>query len=209
MEIVVGKTSQPTPMMAGLIRYAIFNPYWNVPEDLARDTYARRVLKEGPGYLATARLEALSDWTGQAKVLDPTTVDWTAVAEGRRSLRLRQRPGAGNMMGQVKLMLPNELGIYLHDTPFKALFAQSPRTFSSGCVRLEDAARLTRWLLGTRGAPGADPRPERQVDLPRPAPVYITYFTVAPGPDGPIFRKDPYRRDAVQIARLQGRVILR
>jgi len=198
MKVIVGKQNEPTPLMAGMIRYAMFNPYWNVPEDLVSEGWAPRVLAQGPQVFTEKNMEALSDWSPNAHVLDPASIDWRAVAAGQY-LRVRQKPGAGNMMGNVKFMLPNDLGIYLHDTPNKALFASTERWFSSGCVRLEDAPRLTRWLFGE--TPNA-PTPDYRVDLKEPVPVYITYFTAAPGPSGVTFRRDIYGRDAVSMAAL-------
>ena len=61
---------------------------------------------------------------------------------------VRQRPGPANSLGQFKFDLPDGDGIYLHDTPKKELFVQEQRKLSHGCVRLEDAPRLARWLLG-------------------------------------------------------------
>lgn len=204
MKVVVGKSTDQTPMMAGLIRYTMVNPYWNIPPDLVRKRIAPSVLDEGPSYLKTKRYEVLSDWTDDARVLKPTEVDWEAVAAGRKELPVRQRPGGDNAMGKMKFMFPNDLGIYLHDTPEKQLFREDERLFSAGCVRLEDAPRLAKWLfnkpLVVKG--GA---PERRVDLPEPVPVYITYMTAAPQ-DGTIaYRDDIYNRDKIQMARLQGR----
>jgi murein L,D-transpeptidase YcbB/YkuD len=124
-------------MLAGLMHYAIVNPYWNVPPDLARTKVAPGVLAKGVGFLKSMRYEVLSDWTEKATVLDPKTVDWRAVAAGRSEIRVRQLPGKGNSMGRMKFMMPNDLGIYLHDTPDRHLFADANRYFSSGCVRLE------------------------------------------------------------------------
>src|SRR3546814_17706315 len=84
------------------------------------------------------RYEALSDWTANASVLDPANIDWSAIAQGRENVRVRQLPGRNNAMGRMKFMFPNDLGIYLHDTPDKSLFSEKERQFSSGCVRLED-----------------------------------------------------------------------
>src|SRR5439155_5424388 len=36
MKVVVGKAREPTPAMAAVVRYAVLNPYWNMPPDLAR-----------------------------------------------------------------------------------------------------------------------------------------------------------------------------
>jgi murein L,D-transpeptidase YcbB/YkuD len=87
------------------------------------------------------------------------------------------------------------LGVYLHDTPERDLLREAARQFSAGCVRVEDAPRLARWLFGR---PLEVPRGgrEQNVDLPAPVPVYITYFTAAPDGDGIAYRADVYNRDA-------------
>ncbi|WP_309089709.1 L,D-transpeptidase family protein [Phenylobacterium sp.] len=197
MKVVTGKPSQPTPIMAGMIRHLIFNPYWNVPEDLVRTSIAPKVLEHGLKYVEDEGLEVLADYSDGAPVLDPASVDWKAVEAGTLSVRVRQRPGPKNMMGKVKLMLPNPLGIYLHDTPHKGDFAKSERLASSGCVRLEDAMRLARLLVGETAAEAAVAvgGEEKRVDLVEPVPVYITYFTAIPTEEGLVFRPDVYGRD--------------
>lgn len=193
MRVVVGKPTEQTPMMAGMMRYVTLNPYWNVPEDLVRDRLAPRILKQRTS-LDTLGYEALSDYTANATLLDPATIDWTAVAAGQRDVRVRQLPGRDNAMGRIKFMFPNDLGVYLHDTPDKDLFRKPVRRFSSGCVRLEDARKLEIWLFGKAvEAPSAGP--EQAVWLPRPMPVYLTYFTAFPDGKGVTFRNDPYGRD--------------
>ena len=107
-------------------------------------------------------------------------------------------------MGKMKFMFPNDLGIYLHDTPDKALFDEEERRFSSGCVRVEDAPRLAKWLFGEPIRASSD-EPEQQVNLDRPVPVYITYLTAAPTETGIAFREDAYGRDDGQLERLASR----
>lgn len=195
MRVVVGKPEMQTPAMAGFIRYAQVNPYWNIPPDLVQQRIAANVLDKGIGYFRSSGYQALSDWSDDAKVIDPAGVDWRAVAEGRQEVRVRQLPGGDNFMGKVKFMFPNAQGIYLHDTPDKGLMKHDLRHFSSGCVRLENADRLGRWLLG-RPLPTKARKPEQRVDLPVPVPVYITYLTAAPGIDGSLaFTPDVYGRD--------------
>jgi murein L,D-transpeptidase YcbB/YkuD len=189
MRVVVGKRAMPTPVMAGLIRYAALNPYWNLPPDLIRQR-----ARGGAAAIRAEHLEVLSDWSPQARRLDPNSVDWRAVAAGRRYVNLRQTPGAHNMMGRIKFMLPNDLGVYLHDTPLRGLFASADRRQSSGCVRLEDAGRLERWLFRGR-VPTPNGTPEQRVDLPEAVPVYIGYFTALPTQDGAAFVPDVYARD--------------
>jgi murein L,D-transpeptidase YcbB/YkuD len=202
MKVIVGKPTEATPMMAGVIRYAIFNPYWNVPPDLIRETYAPQVRARASA-LEALRMDPWSDYTDEARKLDPASIDWAAVARGDVTVGLRQRPGDTNSMGAVKFMLPNELGIYLHDTPKKALFAKAQRNFSAGCVRVEDYRRLERWLYGRSDIGPRGSAPEQRVNLLNPAPVYITYLTAIPGADRIILNPDIYSRDAALAAQLQ------
>ena len=106
-------------------------------------------------------------------------------------------------MGRITFMFPNDLGIYLHDTPAKELFRDPDRRFSSGCVRVEDAARLARWLFG-RSVMARSKAPEQHLDLPDPVPVYITYLTAMPTDEGIVFREDAYGRDGVRPAKRGG-----
>ena len=112
---------------------------------------------------------------------------------------MRQRPGPLNGMGEVKFMFPNDLGIYLHDTPGKALFQKSERTFSAGCVRLEDAQGLKRLILGDTPL-AVSTIPEQYIPLSRPVPVFLAYLTAFPQAGKIVERPDVYQRDAKDFA---------
>jgi murein L,D-transpeptidase YcbB/YkuD len=174
MKVIVGKPDTPTPALKDVIHYETLNPYWHVTADLAKTLIAPRVLQEGDAYLSGRGYEVVSGWGQDAQVLSPESVDWKAVAAGKAQVYVRQRPGPANSLGQFKFDLPNGDGIYLHDTPKKELFAQDARNLSHGCVRLEDAPRLARWLLG-RDPPAAS-APEENILLPRPVPITISYL---------------------------------
>ena len=204
MRVVVGKPNQPTPTMAALIRYTSLRPYWNVPPDLAAERVAPYVLKQGPRFLRASGYEVLSDWSSKPTVVDPRTIDWKAVAAGRKEIRVRQLPGPGNSMGSMKFMFPNAQGIYLHDTPSTELFAEASRLFSGGCVRLEAAPRLAAWLHGGTAPQPAGPQAEQRVLLDRPVPVYLTYLTAVPSGNEVAFYEDIYGRDASALAQLGG-----
>jgi L,D-transpeptidase YcbB len=203
MKVIVGKPSTQTPMLASTIYRATLNPYWNVPQDMVQRLIAPRVIDQGVGYLKSHGYQVLSSYGDNAELIDAAKVDWRAVAAGREVVKVRQLPGPGNSMGQVKFSFPNSDDIFLHDTPKKELFASADRDVSNGCIRLEDAQRLSHWLFGRQvAAPSADP--EQVVELPRPVPVYVTYFTAAPGERGIVFRDDGYGRDAALLAQLGG-----
>ncbi|MDQ3245521.1 MAG: L,D-transpeptidase family protein, partial [Pseudomonadota bacterium] len=207
MRVVVGKPKYATPMMSAFIRYAALNPYWNVPPDLTAERIAPNVRKQGAAYLRRLGYEVLSDWGPNPNVVDPATIDWKAVADGSIRIRVRQLPGPHNAMGQMKFMFPNIEGVYLHDTPEKELLTEASRLFSGGCVRLEDAPRLGRWLFGTTlNANGAEP--EQPVPLANPVPVYLTYLTAVPSGSSVAFFDDIYGRDAVRLAQPTGATAL-
>jgi murein L,D-transpeptidase YcbB/YkuD len=145
-----------------------------VTPDLAKTIVAPRVLKDGDAYLTQQGYEIVTGWGPDGRVVSPDSVDWKAVAAGTQQIYVRQKPGPANSLGHFKFDLPNGDGIYLHDTPRRELFAQDQRSLSHGCVRLEDAPRLARWLLGKD--PPVVSAPEQNVLLPQPVPITISYL---------------------------------
>ena len=202
MRAIVGAPETKTPMMALLMRGAKVNPYWNVPQDMVRDFTAKNVLKQGTSYIKNYNYEVLTGSGNSIAPIDPKNVDWSAVAAGQQTVLVRQLPGPWNSMGEIKFETPNDYGIYLHDTPNKALFAKADRWISNGCVRLEDADRFTTWVFG--GNPQSAQR-ETMVEVQSPVPVYMTYLTVGTSRDGVQFRPDPYNFDEQAMNRLFGR----
>lgn len=194
MRVVVGKLKWATPMFAAHLRYATLNPYWNVPPDLVPEDVAVYVLKYGVNYLKTRGYQVLSDWTDNATVVDPATIDWQAVMDGKTELRIRQLPGPRNVLGVVKYSMPNPFGIYLHDTSSPDLLNKETRLFSGGCIRLQDAQRLGAWLFG-RQLKATSKDPDIQVPLDQPVPVFVTYLTAIPEDGSIAFLDDVYGRD--------------
>ena len=198
MRVIVGKSdsSTQTPMLASTIYFATLNPYWHVSDDMIRTLIAPNVLQQGLGYLKSHGYEVMPDSSAgyDGKPLDPTKVNWNAVANGEVRLKVRQLPGPANSMGRMKFGFPNAYDIYLHDTPKKDLFASDDRDLSHGCIRLEDAERLGRWLM-QRDPSTAARAPEQNVALPTPVPIYITYMTAHADGGTLAFADDPYGKD--------------
>src|SRR3546814_254213 len=203
MRVVVGKPKHATPMMHAFIRGAALNPYWNVPPDLAAERIAPNVVKQGIGYLKAQKYQVLSDWGTNPTVVDPSTIDWQAVADGRIEIRVRQLPGPENALGNMKFVFPNAQGIFLHDTPERELLGEASRLYSGGCIRLEDAPRFARWLFG-RDLKKSGNAPEQRVPIPTLVPLYITYLTAVPSGDSIAYFDDVYGRDAARLAQLGG-----
>ena len=201
MKVIVGKAdpSTQTPLLASTIYYATLNPYWHVDAPMVRSLIARNVLDQGISYLSRQGYQVMDPSSGE--LLDPAKVDWHAVAAGDEKVRVRQLPGPRNSMGRIKIGFPNSDDIYLHDTPNKDLFAQDDRTLSHGCIRLQDAERLGRWLMG-RDPQAASTDPEQNVLLPKPVPIYVTYLTAHVDNGQLSFVDDIYGRDS-QVAALR------
>jgi murein L,D-transpeptidase YcbB/YkuD len=202
MKVIVGKRSTQTPMVASVIYYATLNPYWNVPPDLVQKLTAPRVLDQGFGYLKSHGYQVVEGTGDDTELVSPASVDWRAVAAGRATVRVRQLPGPANSMGHIKFPFPNDGDIYLHDTPQKALFAEDDRDLSNGCIRLEDARRFGRWLMGREPTTSSD-APEQHVLLPKPVPIYVTYLTALPSNGQIALTEDVYGRDTPSMAALR------
>lgn len=205
MRVVVGKRKYPTPMMTALVRFAALNPYWYVPTDLTAERIAPMVVKQGMKYLDRQGYQVVSSFDEEnPQIIDPKTVNWQAVADGKQQVLVRQLPGPYNSMGRIKFMFPNVAGVYLHDNPERELFEQAARLYSGGCVRLEDAWRLSHWMFGkdlTWEGAGI----EQKVMLDRRLPVYITYLTAVPDVSSVAFLDDVYGRDGVRVAGTPGK----
>ena len=200
MKVIVGKAdpSTQTPMLASTIYYATLNPYWHVSDDMIRSLIARNTADQGLGYLKSHGYQVLSP---DGEMLDPAKVDWHAVADGRETVQVRQLPGPANSMGRIKFGFANSSDIYLHDTPSKDLFAQDDRSLSHGCIRLEDAERLGRWLLG-RDPQTTSLDPEQNVLLPAPTPIYVTYLTAQVNGGQLGYVDDLYGRDTAGLSQV-------
>lgn len=191
--VVVGKTSTPTPIFSNTMKFLIVNPVWNVPESIIKKEFLPKA--EGdPSYLA-AHGYTVSYRNGQLVVKQPS--------------------GAKNALGRIKFMFPNDYSVYLHDTPSKGLFSASRRAFSHGCVRVDQPFAFAESVLNTSSDDGGPAKwsqkrlermlgnSERYVNLPKPLPIHIEYFT-AGVEDGQLkLREDIYdytRRVAAALA---------
>ena len=207
MRVVAGRPDPiaQTPMMNAFIRFEALNPYWNSPPDITSRKLAPTILKEGRAYFTKPGYDLVDQFGENARVLDPMSVDWHAVAAGRVKVNLRQRPGPANSMGRMKFMFPNEQGIWLHDTPEKEKIEDAARLESNGCVRLEDAPRFSRWLFYGRPPSPKGARPEQKVNLPQPVPLYITYLTAVPSGTSIVYFDDFYGKDRAQARQFAAR----
>lgn len=201
MRVVVGRPYRRTPVFSGNMTYLVLNPSWEVPNNIAvRDKLP--LIKADSTYLAGQGYSLLQGWGADERVVDPASVDWDSITARNFRYRLRQRPGELNALGRVKFMFPNVHSVYLHDTPSRELFAQASRTFSSGCIRLEQPLELAELLLSGNDnwrRPNIDRTvqggKETVVKLRQAIPVHLLYWTAWADADAIQFRDDIYERD--------------
>lgn len=204
--VIVGQTYRKTPVFSEAMRHIVLNPDWTVPRSIAVNEILPKA-KADPSYLDTQNFDLL-DASGRR--VAATAVNWPAMSGTSFPYRIVQRPGPTNALGLVKFIFPNKHNVYLHDTPSRGLFEKSGRTFSHGCIRVKDPLKLAEILLGNRAGWSRSQIDAavaqgglRQVNLTRPLPVMILYWTVDPNFDGTArFYHDVYGRDARLLAAL-------
>jgi L,D-transpeptidase YcbB len=192
-----------TPVFENSIRYLVFRPYWNVPPKILGDEVVPDIA-EDRGFVRDHEMEVT---TTAGEVVTSGIVS-DAVLKQLRSgtLLVRQKPGADNPLGLLKIIFPNEHHVYLHDTAQGGeMFAWDQRALSHGCIHLQHPAELAYWLL--RDKPGWTLERVRQamqegrdnvtVNLTVPVPILIVYTTAIVQGDGEVhFYRDIYGHDA-------------
>jgi murein L,D-transpeptidase YcbB/YkuD len=210
MRVIVGSSANPTPLFVGQLRRLEFNPYWNVPYNIAREEIIP-ALERDPAYLKKNNMELVPK---SAPGEPQRTLDGAAL-EGLKAghYRVRQRPGPGNAMGSVKFVMPNPDSIYLHSTAAPSLFKRVRRDLSHGCIRVERPFELAQFVLAGQPewsvarieqamAPGAS----QTASLDVPVPVQLLYATALSDADGEaIFAHDIYQRDSALHLALKAR----
>ena len=201
MRVVVGKTMNATPIFSEKMEYVVLAPYWNVPNSIVEREIKPKMLNN-PDWLATQNMEIVTK-ERNPQPISPYDIDWENVTEKNFQYMVRQKPGPKNSLGSMKFLFPNEHAIYLHDTPANALFSQTERNFSHGCVRLEKPMQLAKYVL--QDMPEWDEQrirdtintgEETWITLPKKIQVYLVYFTSWVDEEGNVhFRDDLYGHD--------------
>lgn len=210
---IVGQVKYATPIFSADMNSIVFNPEWVVPETIKLEDIGPRLRQRGPRGgpdLSVLRNNKLSV-SLQGRAVDAATIDW-----GRANIlsyTFTQASGPENVLGVLKFNFPNRHAIYMHDTLQPALFNQTVRTLSHGCIRVHKPERLAALLLKEdKGWPAQRVKDliakgkNSAVALNRPVPVHLTYFTVAFDGAGEMRRYDDvYGLDKKMAASLFGK----
>jgi len=200
MNIIVGNASKTrTPIYDAEMRFVEFSPYWNVPPSIARDETLPKLRRE-PSYFDQQGFEFVGRDGKVVSGYSEASLD----AVQRGEMRIRQKPGARNALGDIKFIFPNNDNIYLHHTPTPQLFKRDRRDFSHGCIRVEEPVALAKFVLADepewteeRIVQAMTKGRSATLRLKEPFPVVIAYST-AVFRDGRIhFFPDIYGQDKV------------
>ncbi|MBV9517013.1 MAG: L,D-transpeptidase family protein [Hyphomicrobiales bacterium] len=202
---VVGGTDHQSPQVQAKITDIIANPTWTLPVSIIKNEVIPKMAKN-PRYLSRMNIRMLD---GRGHEVNPDKIDWTS--NEATEFTLRQDPGKKNSLGTLKINMPNNQSVYMHDTPAKGFFARNYRFLSHGCVRVDGVYDLAAWLLqGTPGPEGqgwdvraikklVDEEDKKTIKLKQNVPVVWLYLDGWSGSDGVVhFRDDIYALDQEQ-----------
>jgi len=193
-KVIVGKPLNQTYAFHDPMETVVFNPSWGVPQSIIVNEYLGK-LRRDPSYLDRQGFKVIAP---NGKVVRSSSINWAAYGS-RPPFGVQQPPGKGNALGELKFLFPNGHDIYMHDTPTKNLFAETARTFSHGCIRVENPREFAEVVLGwdrEKIDRTTDSRKSQSVVLKQKLPVHITYFTAWPDSSGKMnYFNDVYERD--------------
>ncbi|KHQ51031.1 L,D-transpeptidase family protein [Mameliella alba] len=187
-----------TPEFSDVMELLVINPYWFIPQSIIRGEYLPAI-RANP--YAAGHLEIV-DYRGRQVSRETASA---YANSGNFPFTMRQPPGPSNALGSVKFLFPNKYNIYLHDTPSQHLFRREVRTFSHGCIRLDDPHEFAYEILSRQvddpvsyfkriHASGENTR----IPLETPIPVHLIYRTAFTKAKGQMnYRNDVYGRDAM------------
>ncbi|MDP8224777.1 MAG: L,D-transpeptidase family protein [Candidatus Lernaella stagnicola] len=178
-----------TPEFSDEIEKIVINPPWLVPQRIIKEEMLPQFVEDPDwfkkkGYVAKVVYEE-----------DGETI--------KKIAAVTQPPGRGNALGVVKILFPNRHSVYLHDTPTKYLFKRALRTYSHGCMRLQDPVDVAKYLLAQDENPGLkefddllESRRQKTIHLLSKVPIHMVYVTVTSNEEGKaVFFTDPYKRE--------------
>lgn len=178
MKVVVGSLLNQTTFFYDKIRMVQFNPSWGVPRSIVLNEMMPRIMND-PSYLSR---NGYTVYDARGRVVTPGQVDWGKVSGTGYGVNIRQQPGRGNALGELKILFPNKHDIYLHDTPNKSAFQRDMRAISHGCVRLEDPRAMAAAVLDEKVSDLLPyfKRKENTINVNQKIPIFLAYFTAWP-----------------------------
>jgi murein L,D-transpeptidase YcbB/YkuD len=207
--VIVGKEETPTPMLTSQIEWVIANPYWTVPQSISHNEILPQIKKDSL-YLQRNRFSVVDD---KSNPVDVSTIDWETLNPDDFAYWFKQ-DNQNSSLGAIKFLFPNEEAVYLHDTPSKKLFEKRIRTFSHGCVRVQNPEELAQMIISAYSESSGDlniksvidKKAHKEIRIEKSLPIYIRYYSCTADSNGNLyFHPDIYTIDALAISELFGK----
>ena len=206
--VIVGKPETPTPELTSILECLVTYPYWHVPRKIAVEEYLP-IIQRDTMFLRRNNFDVLDR---KGAILDPDNIAWSTFSKSYFPVSLRQREGTENSLGIVKFVFDNPYAVFLHDTNARRLFNSDVRAYSHGCIRLEQAVKLSHYFLtgDVQGHSSLFSRYLKEklrhtINFPSSVPIHVRYFTVATEDDSSlVFYKDLYGKDDSLIEAMYG-----
>jgi L,D-transpeptidase YcbB len=205
MNVIVGAVHSPTPVFRDTLEHIVFSPTWTVPPSIMKEEVLPRLKKNNTYY---AEKKNFTFYKNGVEI-DPSTVQWDTETRVNE-YRLVQKPGPDNSLGLAKFIMPNDMNIYLHDTPDHKPFSHHYRALSHGCIRLDDPAKLAAYMLQEEAGwdlktikKAMNSGKPTKVVLTKAYEVHLEYHTVWADDKGKLhFREDIYGHDQNHLEHL-------
>lgn len=203
--VMVGTEQNKTPVFKSLLKYIEFNPTWTVPRSITVKEMIPKIKKDH-NYLSDRNMVLLNS---SGEIAPMSSVDFSAISSNNFPYTIRQEPGPGNALGEVKFIFPNKYAVYLHDTPSKYLFSKATRSFSHGCIRTQNPIAMAEAIL--EGSKWDKQKIQETLDsklttrayLDKPMEVLLLYWTAGLyKKESTFFFPDVYDRDQVILEKL-------
>jgi L,D-transpeptidase YcbB len=202
-KVICGKPKTRTPVLTSNITELITYPQWVPPPSIVSKEILPAV-KKNPGYLARKGFTIVDS---KGNEVDPYSVNWSKY--GKMPYRVVQGSGDANALGIMKFVFSNKYSVYLHDTNQRYLFANSMRSLSHGCVRVQEWEKLANYILrndslnaGNNGYTRIDSlkswlqkKQKKSIAVRNKIPVYIRYITCEGQNGNIVFYDDVYAED--------------
>jgi murein L,D-transpeptidase YcbB/YkuD len=203
MPVIVGSPWRRTRSFQTDITGVRLNPDWTVPPTIKAFDIVPKV-KEDPNYLIDKGIELVRGYGTEAETLDPSVIDWDSITPQQLAkIRFIQIPGEHNPLGKIRILMPNDYNMYLHDTNHPELFDKAERQVSSGCMRMKYPEKVADWVM--KDTPGWSTRKMNEIietgettdlDIAKKIPVYVLYYTAWIGDQGRVvYGADVYNYD--------------
>ncbi|OFX26453.1 MAG: hypothetical protein A2041_00490 [Bacteroidetes bacterium GWA2_31_9b] len=201
--VIVGKEDTPTPILSSNIEKVVTNPYWTVPKSIVDNEMLKKIRKDST-YLERNGYYIINN---REETIDVSTIDWSCSDPLGTRYFIRQKNSTSNALGLVKFIFPNEQSVYLHDTPSRGLFKQKNRTFSHGCIRLENPDKLAQYLTDKYYTENSlnikkliASNENNEINLTQKITIYIQYITCSGKENSDMeFYNDVYNLDKQNI----------